>query len=31
MSLCELFIHFGGVYNPSVNYLATLEGCTVRP
>ena len=30
-SLRELFTHLGGVYNPSVNYLATWEGCTVLP
>ena len=28
-SLRELFSHWGGVYNPSVNYLATWEGCTI--
>ena len=28
-SLRVLFIHLGGVYSPSVNYLATWEGCTV--
>ena len=27
-SLDELVTHLGGVYNPSVNCLATWEGCT---
>ena len=29
--LRELFSHLGGVYSPSVNFLATWEGCTVPP